>query len=330
MHWPLRSIPPMALACVLAACGGGDGDSPSPAPRYPATRAGDDATTHFGQRVADPYRWLEDTRSTPVIDWMRAQNAFSADYVEGQAIYPQVLARLQALELPEFVAQPQAKRSGGAAVRADGLQQVGQQRQGRYYYQWRDLGRQEREGRQDDWRRRPAGAAGPLPGPAVDNRIYVSAGPGQAGQVLLDVGQLAQQEPDDTIELQGHQVSPDGRFLAYRLKRNHADLDELHLIDLRSPRPEPAVLTRTVAGFMFEGAALLYVEVENVTRPGASSYGQQAIVRVDPAKSGDTEVLYRTEAARPMGLTLGPVLGSQLYFGRSAVDRIIPGNPHES
>ena len=320
MHTTRRALA-LAVLATLAACGGSGSDSPSPAPRYPATRTGDDATTHFGQRVADPYRWLEDTRSTPVIDWMRAQNAFSADYVEGQAIYPQVLARLQALEWPEFVAQPQAKRAGGAAVRADGLQQVGQQRQGRYYYQWRDLGRQEREGRQDDWRRRPAGAAGPLPGPVVDNRIYVSAGPGQAGQVLLDVGQLAQQEPGDTIALLGHQVSPDGRFLAYRLKRNHADLDELHLIDLRSPKPEPAVLTRTLAGegFMFaEGAGLLYVAAENITLPGASSYGQQAIVRVDPAKSGDTEVLYRTEAARPMSLTLGPVLGGQLYFGRSA------------
>ena len=77
MHTTRRALA-LAVLATLAACGGSGSDSPSPAPRYPATRTGDDATTHFGQRVADPYRWLEDTRSTPVIDWMRAQNAFSA------------------------------------------------------------------------------------------------------------------------------------------------------------------------------------------------------------------------------------------------------------
>ena len=316
MQLPLRLISLLTLASILTACGG-SGDSVSSAPRYPATRVGDDATTHFGQRVADPYRWLEDIHSTPVIDWMRAQNAFSADYVEGQAIYPQVLARLKALENYQHVLEPQAKQAKqaqGMALHSNGLQQVGQQRQGRYYYQWQDGGRQER---QEHWRRRPAGLSGQPQGLSVDNRIYVSDGAGQAGKLLLDVGRLAQQEPDDTIQLQGHEVSADGRFLVYKLKRNHADLDELHLIDLRSPESAPAVLTRAGAEFRFEGAALLYVEVENAIQPSVSSYGQQAIVRVDPVRPTESlTVLYRTTAQHPMSLSLGPVIDGQLYFGR--------------
>ncbi len=51
---------------------------------YPETRRGDVAETHFGEKIADPYRWLEnDVRSDPeVADWVRRQNAVTDAYLE--------------------------------------------------------------------------------------------------------------------------------------------------------------------------------------------------------------------------------------------------------
>ena len=50
---------------------------------YPRTHAGTVADTVFGERVADPYRWLEnDVRSDPTVrDWVTAQNEVSGAYL---------------------------------------------------------------------------------------------------------------------------------------------------------------------------------------------------------------------------------------------------------
>lgn len=52
------------------------GHSPMPTPAYPNTRRGDVIDTSFGERVSDPYRWLEnDVRSdAEVAAWVAAQN----------------------------------------------------------------------------------------------------------------------------------------------------------------------------------------------------------------------------------------------------------------
>ncbi|MGV6871892.1 prolyl oligopeptidase family serine peptidase [Pseudochelatococcus sp. B33] len=52
---------------------------------YPETKQVDAADEHFGQRIADPYRWLEnDIRRDPdVAAWVEAQNAVSAPYLAG-------------------------------------------------------------------------------------------------------------------------------------------------------------------------------------------------------------------------------------------------------
>lgn len=52
---------------------------------YPETRRGDVAETLFGERVADPYRWLEnDVRHDPeVADWVRRQNGVTQAYLAG-------------------------------------------------------------------------------------------------------------------------------------------------------------------------------------------------------------------------------------------------------
>lgn len=50
---------------------------------YPETERGDLVEDHFGERIADPYRWLEgDARSDPkVTAWITAQNAVTQSYL---------------------------------------------------------------------------------------------------------------------------------------------------------------------------------------------------------------------------------------------------------
>ena len=49
---------------------------------YPGTETGDDSDIFFGQRVADPYRWLEDDQSKAVSDWTDQQNALTFSYLK--------------------------------------------------------------------------------------------------------------------------------------------------------------------------------------------------------------------------------------------------------
>jgi prolyl oligopeptidase len=50
---------------------------------YPETRRDDVVEDHFGTKVADPYRWLEDADSADTADWVRRQNAVTRAHLEG-------------------------------------------------------------------------------------------------------------------------------------------------------------------------------------------------------------------------------------------------------
>lgn len=49
---------------------------------YPETRKGDVVDSYFGTEVADPYRWLEDDRSSETENWVQAQNAVTQAYFD--------------------------------------------------------------------------------------------------------------------------------------------------------------------------------------------------------------------------------------------------------
>jgi prolyl oligopeptidase len=61
---------------------------------YPATRREDIVDTIHGERVADPYRWLEDASKPEVAAWMDAQDAFARARLEALPRRAELAARL--------------------------------------------------------------------------------------------------------------------------------------------------------------------------------------------------------------------------------------------
>lgn len=55
--------------------------APAAATRYPATARGNQVDDYHGSRIADPYRWLEDTDSPETGTWVQAQNDVTSAYL---------------------------------------------------------------------------------------------------------------------------------------------------------------------------------------------------------------------------------------------------------
>src|SRR5580658_2473010 len=49
---------------------------------YPQPRRGDQVDDYHGTKVADPYRWLEDTDSAETHAWVEAENKLTFGYLE--------------------------------------------------------------------------------------------------------------------------------------------------------------------------------------------------------------------------------------------------------
>lgn len=68
-----------------------------PVPEYPATRRVEQVDTYHGQRVEDPYRWLEDDRSPDTAAWVAAQNKVAEAWLAQVPYRAQVKQRLTQL-----------------------------------------------------------------------------------------------------------------------------------------------------------------------------------------------------------------------------------------
>ena len=50
--------------------------------QYPPARRSDQVDTYFGEKVADPYRWLEDVDSPETRQWIEAENKLTFSYLD--------------------------------------------------------------------------------------------------------------------------------------------------------------------------------------------------------------------------------------------------------
>ncbi|HYR77525.1 MAG TPA: prolyl oligopeptidase family serine peptidase [Pyrinomonadaceae bacterium] len=53
--------------------------------------------TYFGQKIVDPYRWMEDSKSAETTAWMKAQADYTRGYLERLSMRAELLKRLEAL-----------------------------------------------------------------------------------------------------------------------------------------------------------------------------------------------------------------------------------------
>ncbi|MGE0284531.1 MAG: S9 family peptidase, partial [Rhizobiaceae bacterium] len=79
----IRALCALVAAGILATATLAQAE-PMPAPAYPDSRRDNVVEAHFGERIADPYRWLEgDVRSDPeVADWVERQNRVTRAYLD--------------------------------------------------------------------------------------------------------------------------------------------------------------------------------------------------------------------------------------------------------
>ncbi|EDP72753.1 Prolyl endopeptidase [Flavobacteriales bacterium ALC-1] len=73
---------------------------------YPETKKVDTVTDYFGQLVADPYRWLEDDRSTETEEWVKSQNETTFGYLDNIPYREELKERLTKLWNYEKIGSP--------------------------------------------------------------------------------------------------------------------------------------------------------------------------------------------------------------------------------
>jgi len=178
----------------------------SAAPAVP-TRKTDTQDVLFGQKVSDPYRWLEDGNSAEVRDWTEKQNDLTRRTLGAfpdRAKLEQRLWQLHELgSLGAPVSRASAKR----------------RRVRRYFYTRRD-------GKQNQ----------PI--------LYVREGVRAPDQVLVDVNLDA---PDGTKALDWWYPSEDGGLMAYGTSQDGNEESVLHIRDVKTGKDLPDVIERTRA-----------------------------------------------------------------------------------
>lgn len=90
---------------------------------YPETKTDDDRVDdYFGRKVADPYRWLEDTESDATAAWIESQNDITQRYLRSLPQREPMRKRLEELWNYERYGMPTKKGSRYLYMHNDGLQ----------------------------------------------------------------------------------------------------------------------------------------------------------------------------------------------------------------
>ncbi|MEO7247834.1 MAG: prolyl oligopeptidase family serine peptidase [Novosphingobium sp.] len=102
--------------------------APPPTPAYPQTRTATVVEDHFGEKVADPYRWLEnDVRSdAEVADWVKRENAVTRAYLDQLPQHKWFTRRIRELMDYERFGLPRKAGQNYFYMRNSGLQNQSQ------------------------------------------------------------------------------------------------------------------------------------------------------------------------------------------------------------
>ena len=89
---------------------------------YPLTKKVDTITNYFGTTIKDPYRWLEDDKSSETENWVKAQNKTTFGYLEQIPFREDLKNRLEKLWNYEKLGPPFKEGNYTYFYRNDGLQ----------------------------------------------------------------------------------------------------------------------------------------------------------------------------------------------------------------
>lgn len=152
---------------------------------YPDARRADQSDDYHGTKVADPFRWLENTDSEETRQWVEAENRVTEEFLKKIPSRDPIRKRLTALwDYPKY-----------GLPRQDG---------GRYFFSKND-------------------------GLQNQSVLYWSEGLDAEPKLLLDPNTLSK---DGTVALSGHDVSDDGKLLAYGLASAGSDWQEWKVRDV--------------------------------------------------------------------------------------------------
>lgn len=90
--------------------------------KYPKTNKIEVSDSYFGTTVADPYRWLEDDRSTETKAWVEAENRVTQNFLSGIPFRTAIKSRLERLWNYEKYTAPFKRGSYTYFYKNDGLQ----------------------------------------------------------------------------------------------------------------------------------------------------------------------------------------------------------------
>lgn len=116
----IYALIPLA-AIFLIACDSSTKNEPI-AVNYPITQKADSADVYFGTEVKDPYRWLEDDRSTETEAWVKEQNLTTFGYLEKIPFREDLKNRLEKLWNYEKLGSPFKEGDYTYFYKNDGLQ----------------------------------------------------------------------------------------------------------------------------------------------------------------------------------------------------------------
>ena len=88
----------IGLGCITAtffACSGEEDKFKAITLEYPETKKIDHTDEYWGEKIADPYRWLEDDNSDETKAWVKAQNQVAFGYLEQIPFRDQIRERLE-------------------------------------------------------------------------------------------------------------------------------------------------------------------------------------------------------------------------------------------
>lgn len=107
---------------ALSSCQEKEEKEEAMAVNYPETKKVDTVTNYFGTEVKDPYRWLEDDRSTETEDWVKRENEVTFDYLDKIPYREELKNRLTKLWNYEKLGSPFKEGNYTYFYKNDGLQ----------------------------------------------------------------------------------------------------------------------------------------------------------------------------------------------------------------